>query len=103
MSQEAMLAKEELTIWTWLVSRGIANSLKGLSEMVGKELAVSALSVKQIPAKETVGLLGGPEETVIGIYLSITGDATGHLMLVHNPRVSHEQMLGELVERIILV
>jgi chemotaxis protein CheC len=58
--------------------------------MVGKELVVSGLNLKYMPAKETVNLLGGPENTVVGIYLSVSGDATGHLMLVHDPKVAFE-------------
>ena len=46
------LSKDELAIWTWLVSRGIANSLLGLSRMVGDDLTVSGLDVKHFPAKE---------------------------------------------------
>ncbi len=90
MQQLQMLTKEELAVWTWLVSKGIANSLSGLSQMVGQELSVTSLDLKQFPAKDAANLLGGPENIVVGIYLTIQGDATGHLMLIHDPKVAFE-------------
>ncbi len=90
MQQQAILSKDELAIWTWLVSKGIANALSGLSQMVGKDLSVSALDLKQCPAKDAAALLGGPENLVVGIYLTIHGDATGHLMLIHDPKIAFE-------------
>jgi hypothetical protein len=71
MVQQLELCKDELAIWTWLVSRGISNSLSGLSRMVGDELAVSGMDVKHFPAKEVVNLIGGFEKEVVGIYLTI--------------------------------
>ena len=90
MLQQQTLTKDEMAIWTWLVSKGIANSLAGLSQMVGEELIVTALDVKYFPAKDTVSLVGGPENIVVGIYLTISGDATGHLMLIHDPTVAYQ-------------
>ncbi len=90
MLQQQTLTKDEMAIWTWLVSKGIANSLSGLSQMVGEELIVTALDVKYFPAKDTVNLVGGPENMVVGIYLTISGDATGHLMLIHDPKIAYQ-------------
>ena len=90
VQQQLMLTKDELAIWTWLVSRGIANSLSGLSQMVGRELNVTFLDLKHFPAKDVAMLLGGPENLVVGIYLTIHGDASGHLMLIHDPKIAFE-------------
>lgn len=90
MQQQLMLSKDEIAIWTWLVSRGIADSLSGLSQMVGQELSVTSLDLKQYPAKEAAMLLGGPENIVVGIYLTIEGDASGHIMLIHEPKIALE-------------
>ncbi len=88
--QQLMHTKDDITIWTWLVSKGIVSSLSGLSEMVGHELSVTSLDLRQYPAKDAAALLGGPENTVVGIYLAINGDATGHLMLIHDPKIAFE-------------
>ncbi len=88
--QQVMHTREDIAIWTWLVSRGIVNSLSGLSEMVGHQLSVTSLDLRQYPAKDCAMLLGGPETIVVGIYLAIAGDATGHLMLLHDPKIAFE-------------
>ena len=90
MQQIQALTKDELAVWTWLVSRGIGNAMQGLSAMIGCELAVTALSLKQVAAKDAAELLGGAENIVVGIYLTISGDASGHLMLAHDPKIAFE-------------
>lgn len=90
MQQTIPFTKEEISVWTWLVSRGISNALAGLSQMVGQELKVTGLDLRQFPAKHAAQLLGGPEEMVVGIYLTIEGDATGHLMLIHEPSIAFQ-------------
>lgn len=89
VSFQPAVAESDLAIWTWLVKKGIANSIAGLSKMIGKSLALNDMEVTQMPARETVNLLGGPDTSVICIYLTINGDASGHLMLVHDPRVAY--------------
>lgn len=88
MLQQTMFAKEEMSVWTWLVSKGISNALYGLSQMVGHEINVTSLELEQLPAKDAASLMGGPETIVVGIYLAIQGDATGHLMLIHDPKMA---------------
>jgi len=90
VQQQLMVTRDEAAIWTWLVSRGITSSLSGLSEMVGQGLVVNSLDVRQVPVKDATALLGCSENSVIGIYLTIHGDATGHLMLIHEQRIAFE-------------
>lgn len=87
---EDLLTQENLSVWTWLVSRGISNALSGLSQMVGKEIEVSSIDLKWLPAKRVVDMLGGPENIIVGIYLSIEGDATGHLLLLHDTQIAFQ-------------
>jgi hypothetical protein len=54
-----MLTKQEMAVWTWLVSKGIANAMQGLSAMINQELVVTALKVQQYPVIEAAQLLGG--------------------------------------------
>lgn len=82
--------KDEMAIWTWLVSKGIANALAGLSQMVGHEIRVSSLDLKQLSTKDAAALLGGPESLSVGIYLTIHGDASGHLLLLHDPKMAFQ-------------
>lgn len=84
LTTKMTLTKEDMTIWAWLVSKGIANAVSGLSEMVGHEIRVTSLDLKWLPVGDVAVSLGGTEAPGVGIYLSIQGDATGHLLLVHD-------------------
>ncbi len=88
MSQLQTFTKDEIAIWTWLVSKAITNSLSGLSQMVERTFDVTSLNIKQFPAKDAAMLLGGSENVAVGVYLEIQGDATGHLLLMHNPGIA---------------
>jgi chemotaxis protein CheC len=85
---EKLLTKEKIAVWTGLVSKGISNALNGLSEMVGHQIVVTSLDLKWLPAKNASGMLGGPEAFGVGIYLGIEGDATGHLLLMHDVNIA---------------
>lgn len=89
-TQEIRLTKNDLAVWTWMVSKGIANALSGLSEMTGHEIRVNSLDLRWLPANEAAVVLGGTEAPGIGIYLSINGDAAGHLLLMLEPRVAFQ-------------
>jgi chemotaxis protein CheC len=78
------LASANLSAWTWLVEKGISNALSGLSQMVGKELGVTSIDLKWTPASKVIDILGIPDNNVVGIYLTIEGDATGHMLLLHD-------------------
>jgi len=85
-----MFTKNEIVVWTWLVSRGIANALSGLSRMVKCEINVTSLNLEQLSTKDAPDLLGGPGALGIGIYLTVHGDASGHLLLVHDPEIAFQ-------------
>jgi chemotaxis protein CheC len=79
-----------MTVWTWLVSRGISNALSGLAQMIGCDLQVTSLDLKWLPAQNVIDMLGGPEVTVVGIYLTLEGDATGHIMMLHDTKIAFQ-------------
>jgi len=87
---EQLLTKEKMSVWTGLVSKGISNALNGLSLMVGHQISVTGLDLRWLPIKEATGVVGGPEEEGIGIYLAIEGDATGHLLLMHDVSIAYK-------------
>lgn len=89
MSQQLVFSSADAKIWSNLVIKGITNAMTGLSQMVNQDIRISALSIKQVPAKSMPERLGGPEQPVIGIYLTFSGTANGHLMLVHQPELAY--------------
>ncbi len=82
------LNKDEMRVWGNLALKGIDNAMCGLASMVNREIRMSSLSLKQVPASEASNLVGGADKMVIGIYLAFEGDATGHIMLVHQPEIA---------------
>ena len=88
METETLLNKDELSVWTALVGKGIASAMSGLSQMTGQEIDVSSLTVRQCPVKNVPDLFGGPESYVVGIYLTVSGDATGHIVMVYQPEIA---------------
>ena len=74
--------------WKDLVSVGMINSVSGLAQMLGTEITVTSLRAKRVPIAETADLLGGPETPTAAIYLTVSGSATGHLVVVYKPETA---------------
>lgn len=88
MREDLTLYKDEMRVWSDLALKGIDNAMTGLATMVNQQVKIKSLSLRQVPAREAPQLVGGPEKLVIGIYLTFTGDATGHILLIHQPEVA---------------
>ncbi len=83
------MSSESVNSWAELVSRGTDNAIAGLAEMVGQEIEVTAFRLRSVPVAEIPHIVGGPEVLSVGIYLSVSGTASGHLMLLYEPRIAH--------------
>ncbi len=90
MEAVAMMTDIEQLAWAGLVSRGIANSITGLSQMVGQEIVPISLNPKVVEINEVPDMVGGAEALKVGVYLQITGTATGHMVLVYEPQSAYE-------------
>jgi chemotaxis protein CheC len=75
--------------WAAYVSLGTDNAMKGLSEMIGQEIEVRAFGLRRVPVADIADIVGGPEVMSIGIYLTVSGSAEGHLMLMYEPSIAH--------------
>ena len=80
---------QALARWAELVSIGTSNAMSGLSQMISQEIDVSAFTLRKVPVASILELVGGPEAEAIGIYLTVSGAADGHLMLIYEPRIAH--------------
>lgn len=81
-----------------LMSKGVSNAVVGLSQMAGQEIKVMNMNIKRVPIKEISNLFGGPEALIIAVYLEISGNATGHMVLVYKPNVAFDlvdMLLGQ--------
>ncbi len=90
-SMDTPLSHEEISVWSFLVRRGITNAIRGLSKMVGEAIDIVSLDVERMPVAgagaDDGGGLSGPG---VGVYLSVRGDATGHLLLLHDANMAHQ-------------
>ena len=91
-----VLTKADMSVWTWMVSKGIGSAISGLSEMTGHAIKVNSLDLKWLSTKRAAAMLGGTDSLGIGIYLSVSGDAKGHLLLMHEPKVALELIDSQL-------
>ncbi len=69
-----------------LARRGTARAAVGLTEMVGRDIRITALDVSLMKIQHVPGLLNHPEEPVVGIYLGICGEVKGHILLLFSPK-----------------
>lgn len=74
--------------WAALVSLGTDNAMRGLSEMIGQDIEITSFGLRRVPVAEVSNIMGGPEVTSIGIYLTVSGSADGHLMLMYDPGIA---------------
>lgn len=61
---------------------GAGNAAIALSQMVEKKVDLSVPKASLVPLVGVPGLVGGPETTVAGVYLSIAGDCSGSILLL---------------------
>lgn len=91
MSTSSIILNEaDLKAWTELVSKGVRNALNGLSDMVGKEIEISNLEARYIAIKDVAYLVGGPEQRTAAIYLSVSGAAEGHMIVIYRADTAFE-------------
>ena len=55
---------------------------RGLSGLMGQEISIHVPSVRAGTKADACDTVGGEESVVLGAYLSISGDITGHVMLL---------------------
>jgi len=89
MAQINATAGINTDVWDGLIKKGMTNALKGLSGMIGEEMAVKSIAIEHIPAKAMPDMLGGPENVVVGVYILFDGASHGHILLAHQPEVAY--------------
>jgi chemotaxis protein CheC len=74
--------------WASLIEAGTTRAIENLSQMIGQEIEVNSFRMQSIPIQDIASLVGGPEVTSVGIYLTVSGGADGHLMLIYDPSIA---------------
>jgi chemotaxis protein CheC len=69
---------------------GVNNAVIGLSQMAGQEIKIVTLNVKKVLVKDITAMFGGPEALIIAIYLEISGNSNGHMVVVYEPKIAFD-------------
>lgn len=77
-----MPVEELIPILTLVANDGAARAGRGLSGLMGQEIAIHVPNIRVGTKNDACDAVGGEESVVIGSYLSISGDITGHVMLL---------------------
>ncbi|MEO8539353.1 MAG: chemotaxis protein CheC [bacterium] len=67
---------------TMVAKDGAYRAGRGLSGLMGQEIQIHVPHVRSGTKADTCDAVGGEETVVLGAYLSISGDITGHVMLL---------------------
>jgi chemotaxis protein CheC len=82
------LEEEEVAVLSRLISKATLNAISGIAEMIGRDIAVRAVNLREIPLEELGVFLKNPESKLVGIDLQISGDAEGNMLLIYTPQVA---------------
>lgn len=97
-SSEATFSQDEMSILVWLISKGMANALSGLSQMTGRAVRVTSLDLKRLETRTAADTLEPPGLPGIGIHLKVDGDATGHIVFIYEPSIAYG-LIDSLLEQ----
>lgn len=75
------LSSDNIEVLSHIVDRALNEAAVVFSEMVNQEINIDAPSVLLVPLKSVANKAGGPERIGAGIYMGITGDGSGHVIL----------------------
>ena len=67
---------------TGVARDGALRAGRGLSGLMGQEITIHVPSVRVGTKADACDAVGGPEALVLGAYLTISGDVSGHVMLL---------------------
>ncbi|HNM77362.1 MAG TPA: chemotaxis protein CheC [Tepidiformaceae bacterium] len=73
---------ELITTLSAVARDGAYRAGRGLSGLMGQEIQIHVPNVRAGTKTDACDAVGGEEATVLGAYLSISGDITGHVMLL---------------------
>lgn len=78
-----------LAAWAKLARSGTDNALSGLSQMINQDIEIKNLELEEVMPRNLANLIGNPDDRIIGVYLSFSGNATGHIMLAFQPNIAY--------------
>lgn len=90
MSKKRELTPLQLDALREVGNIGSGNAAVALSTMVDKKVLLSVPKASLLPLVKVSELVGGAETPVVGIYMHISGDASGSMLLLLEERSARE-------------
>jgi chemotaxis protein CheC len=82
------LSPDELSILSRLISKATLNAISGMAKMIGRDVEVRAINLRELTAETLPDFLKDPDDILIGIDLEIGGDADGNMVLIYPPQIA---------------
>ena len=76
--------------WQSLITKGMKAAIAGLSQMIEQEISVNSLTADKILVSEAPELVGGSDVVTTGVYLSVSGPASGHIVILYAPETAFQ-------------
>ena len=97
VSAENLFSDTHLDILKEIGSMGTAHAATALSKMINKKVTMPVPNVKWVEFKNVANFVGGPENVIVGILVSLSGNIQGmmmYLMELDSAHVTAETVLG---------
>ncbi len=77
------LSKLQLDALKEIGTIGAGNAATGLSKMLNKRINITVPSAQILPLEKVPQVLGGMEKLVSAIYITLTGELSGSMLLIY--------------------
>lgn len=77
-----MYSKMELDALKEIGNIGAGNAATALSTILSKKIEMSVPKANIVPFDDVSNCVGGPESVVVGVFLRVTGDIEGNVLLI---------------------
>lgn len=92
------LGSNQYRVLKQIIDTGLAGAANGLSAMTVGAITLGSPQVQLMPLDVVPGIAGGPAAVVVGVYVGIQGDLSGHLMLLF-PSAAAQRFVDILFEQ----
>ncbi len=82
MDKDAKKIKAGLAILGEVVEIGLKKAGQSLGEISGREISIEGPGLEITSLEKFINLAGGPDTLVAAVYLTVSGDFEGHLLLL---------------------
>ena len=83
------LNDEQIDVLREIGNIGSGNAATSLATMLGRQIGISVPTVRLLDHQTVSEMLGGPENTLVGLLLSLRGDVTGMMMFLLEKDFAH--------------